>query len=174
MVEYRIKGQKNDFVVDLPEHIDQRTKDIIEKTLKKCVEEKNQDRVMGAINQLISQTNAIITQLKEDGKYDEKLEKDIREFVGIHMKKGFDIGSQVIQPDEVQVVQKALAENMEYEKDGIEELKKPARGTARYILGSLELGKMSFEVGVTLGILISMEKADLFYSNGARDLPYIH
>ncbi len=173
MPEYKVNGEENEFVIDLPELVDERTKEIIEKTLKKCVDPKNQDKVVQALNKMLSQTNGVIDQLKEDDKYNEKLEEDIRKFVGINMKNGFEVGSQTIQPEEVEIVQKAMVEKMAYEGEVIEDLPEDLQGFARYIFACLELGRISFQTGFIIGIFLSMEKAEKFYQEESDNLSYI-
>ncbi len=173
MAEYKVKGEEEEFVVELPELVDERTKEVIDKTLKKCVEPEKQEKVMNAFNRVISQTNSIVDNLKEDERYDEKLEEDIRRFVGIEIKKGFDIGKLTIQPEEVETVHEAIGEKMEYEGKVIEDLPEELQEFSRYIFGCLELGRISFESGLTLGILISMEKADEFYREESDGVSYI-
>lgn len=173
MPEYKIKGKNNEFVIDLPELIDERTKEVIEKTLRKCVKPENQERVMEALNRILSQTNALIDGLKEDENYHEKLEKDIRRFVGIHMRKGFDIGRKTIQPEEIDIVQEALSKQMKYTGKVIKDLPKNLQGFSTGLFTALELGRMAFESGFVLGILLSTEEIDKFYEEEAEDISYI-
>lgn len=173
MAEYEVKGEEEEFIVELPELADERMKKIIEKTLKNCVEPERQNKVMETFNRVISQTNAIIDNLKEDEKYHEKLEEDIRRFVGIHVKKGFDMARGTIQPQEVEEVHEALGERMIYEGEVIEDLPEDLQSFSRYIFGCLELGRMALETGLILGILISTEKVDEFYKEKSDGISYI-
>ncbi len=174
MPEYKIEGKDTEFVVELPELIDERTKEVIEKTLKQCVEPGNQEKVMQVFNQLLSQTNALIEELKKDGNYHENIEEDVRRFVGIHMKKGFKIGDKAIQPYEVGIVKEEIGEQMEYEGDVIDNLPDEYQEVAKDLFTALELGKMAFEAGLVIGILISTEQADKFYKQESEDLSYIY
>jgi len=179
MAEYKIKGKNTEFVVELPELIDKKTKEVIEKTLKQCVEPKNQEKVMKVFNQLLSQTNLLMDELKKDGSYHKEIEKDVRRFVGIHMKKGFKIGDKAIQPHEVDIVRDAIKSQMAYEGDVIENLPEDYQEIAKDLFISLELGRMAFEAGLVIGILISTEQAEKFYEekvnvSEGKKLDYIH
>lgn len=173
MPEYKIETENEEFVINLPELADEKTKNIIKESLKNCVEEENQGKVMDAVNRVLSQTNSIIESLKKDDKYHEELEKDIREFIGIQINKGFKIGKGTVQPEEVSGVHKALQGEMTYEGDVIEDLPEDLQNFSRYIFGLLELGRMSIEVGLILGTLLSSSKAEDFYQNEADGLSYI-
>ncbi len=173
--EYKIKGKDTEFVVELPELVDEQTKEIIEKTLKQCVKPQNQEKVMQVFNQLLSQTKALMNELKKDGHYHENIEKDVRRFVGIHMKKGFEVGDKAIQPHEVDIVQRAMGrEQMKYEGDVIDNLPEDYQEVAKDLFTSLELGRMAFEAGLVIGILISTEEADKFYQQESAEMSYIH
>lgn len=168
MPEYKIKGKNTEFTVELPKLIDERTKEVIEKTLKQCVEPQNQEKVMQVFNQLLSQTNLLIDELKKDGSYHKELEKDVRRFVGIQMKKGFKIGDKAIQPYEVDIVRNAMKSQMVYEGDVIENLPKKYQEIAKDLFVSLELGRMALEAGMVIGILISTEQAEKFYEEEVK------
>lgn len=174
MVDFKVQGKETEFVVDLPKLVDKKTKKIIEKTLKKCVEPDKQDKAMQALNKVLSQTNAVIEEIKKQDKYHESLEKNVRKFVGIQLHKGFEIGIKAIQPHEVDIVREEIAKDMVYEGEVIEGLPEKIQKDAKFIFACLELTRITIEAGLTLGILISMEKADQFYKEEGKELSYIH
>ena len=157
MVKYRIKGRNCSLVLDLPKYMDESTKDVLVKVFAFCLDNESKEKVLGTVKNLLSEIRILITSLKKNKKHTAELEKTIREFLGLQVNRGFEIGSYYTPGEEDgRDLSEILSENVNYGKV-ISKLPASKKAAASTVFACMDLSVLAFETGLMLSYYLSEE-----------------
>lgn len=124
--------------------------------LKKSYEREISDH----IENLIGMTKVMMDHLKKDKSYEPSFDKVVRDVVIQCVRKGIKVGARYNgTPEELL---KAIALIPIHPHRIIRGLPQPKRKIPSYILQSILLGKYSYETGLTISALLTMDKQEKY------------
>ncbi|HLD57849.1 MAG TPA: hypothetical protein VJA47_06060 [archaeon] len=155
-MQHRIKGRTCSLVLDLPNYLDESTRDVLLEIFSYCLDEESRDKVLGSVKDLLIQTRKLVNSLKKSKKHSKQLEDGIRKFIGIHLNHGFQIGSYYTPGEDGEELADVISDQLNYGKvlAGLPSQKKKIGET---IFFSLDLARMAFETGLMLSYYLSEE-----------------
>lgn len=156
MVKYKIKGKTCSLVLDLPNYLDEKTRDVLTNIFSYCLDEESRDKVLDAIRNLLTQIRKLINSLKKSKKYTAALERGIREFLGIQLNQGFVIGSYYTPGEDGPEIIDILVEKYNYSRL-LSRLPQEKKKTAEGVFYCLDLASLAFETGLMLSYYLSEE-----------------
>ncbi len=155
-MKYKIKGKTCSLVLDLPNYIDDTTKDVLVEIFSYCLDEESKDKVLGTVKDLLIQTRKLINSLKKSKKHSKQLEDGIRKFIGLHLNHGFKIGSYYTPGEDGEELADVISDQLNYGKilAGLTAQKKSIGETVFFCM---DLARMAFETGLMLSYYLSEE-----------------
>ncbi|MBI2676097.1 MAG: hypothetical protein HYX24_06575 [Candidatus Aenigmarchaeota archaeon] len=170
MVLHRIRGRSCTVDVDIPAYMDGSTKKILITILQYCLEEKYQKSATESINKLMKSLAELFGWLKEHEIYHPVIEKNVRDFVGLHLNHGFEIGLRYYpyegegEDDEEggggeKTLQKILQKQINLEAAAIE-LPENRQTIGSLIFHCLNLGRIAYETGLMLSVFLSEDMVE--------------
>ncbi len=172
MSKYNIKGKTCSFNIKIPDYVDENTKNILINIFGYCLDEDSKDKVLEAIEVLFSQTNGLINSLKESKKHDKEVEKGIREFIGLHLKHGYDIGTFYMPGEDGPELVDIIADQFEYAPI-LENLPKAKLGVSEIVFYCLDLSRLAIETGLMLAYYLSEELVEQHQTEIKKAVSYI-
>ena len=172
MTKYRIKGKTCSFNLKIPNYVDDNTKTILTGIFGYCLDEESKEKVLEAIDTLITQTNGLIKSLKDSKKYDKEVEQGIREFVGLHLKHGYDIGTYYTPGEDGPELIDVVGDQFDYNKI-VSNLKGSKKSISEVIFYCLDLSRLAFETGLMLAYYLSEELVEQHQTEIKKAISYI-
>ena len=173
MVKYRIKGRTCSFVLDLPKYIDDSTKDVLIKVFSYCLDRESKDKVLTSVKNLLNETRKIINMLKKSKKHTQELESGIREFIGLQVNRGFEIGSYYTPGEEDgRDLSEILSESVNYGKI-ITKLPATKMATGSAVFACMDIAVLAFETGLMLSYYLSEELVEQHQNELRKATSYI-
>jgi len=156
MVKLKIKGKTCSFNLNLPKQLDQTTKEILINIFSYCLDEESKDKVSEAVENLLQQTDDLIKSIKDAKKYDKSIEQGIREFIGIHVKHGFDVGMYYTPGEDGPELLDVISDQFDYNKI-VSSLSGTKEALAEIIFYCLDLARLAEETGMVLAYYLEEE-----------------
>ncbi|RLG21073.1 hypothetical protein DRN74_03485 [Candidatus Micrarchaeota archaeon] len=153
---FTVKKGRKTLLVKLPSDVDVNTKEIIINTVKQTVDKKYQRKALERIEFLLSEIDVLIEHLKKEGIYDKHLEYIIREILGQNMMKGIELAKKYAgSPEDLLSIIESGNINFE---PVLENIGLDKRKAARFIIHSMELGRLAYETGLAVSAFVNMDK----------------
>ncbi len=171
-MRHRISGKTCSFYIDLPKNLDEDSKRLLTRIMGYCLDRKYKKSVLESVNDLENQIKTLMRSLKSSGKYDKSVERGVREFVGMHLNDGFEIGINYTPRDEG----RDLIEVIEDEADFwpiVDNLPKSKQGVSEIIFFCLDLGRLAFETGLMLSYYVSEDMVEKHQKQLSKATSYI-
>lgn len=131
--------------IEIPDYLPDKTKDIISETVPLIQDPNDVDKILFAIDQMLSQKKMIKEMTEE-----KDTEKVIDNFTETTFNKAYEIGKQ-IRKERYTEVKKALENTTDYKKASDENL---SENKEKY--SYMELSRIVYEAGIILGIYNSI------------------
>ena len=131
--------------IEVPEYVSEKTKNIVAETLPLIKNPDDVDKILYAIDQMLSQKKMIKEMTEE-----KDTEKVIDNFTETTFNKAYEIGKQV-EKERYTEVKKALENTTDYKKASDENL---SENKEKY--SYMELSRIVYEAGIILGIYNSI------------------
>ena len=172
MAKYRIKGKTCSFNLNLPNYVDDNTKTILTNIFSYCLDEESRNKVLEAIEVLLDQTNGLIQSLKDSKKHDKEAERGIREFIGLHLKHGYDLGTYYTPGEDGPEIVDVIADQFDYNSI-LQNLPKTKLVTSEIIFYCLDLSRLAIETGLMLSYYLSEELVEKHQTEIKKAISYI-
>ena len=173
MVKYKIKGMTCSIVLDLPKYMDESTKDVLIKVFGYCLDEESKEKVLGTVQNLLTEIRRLINFLKKSKKHTIELENTIREFLGSQVNRGFEIGSYYTPGEEEgRDLSEILSNSVDYGKT-ISKLSDSKKAAASTIFTCMDLAILAFETGLMLSYYLSEELVEQHQNELRKSTYYI-
>jgi hypothetical protein len=168
-MKHLIKGKTCEIKIDIPGSWDKETKNLITKIMEYCLEEEKRIEVINSLNRLNESEENLLNSLKQIDEYKGEFEKTMREFIGMNLNHGFEIGSNYMLTSEAKA--EILTQVEEYQKI----LEKMAFDNMYWVcvLYGLYLGRLSYEMGFMLGTSISAERVEEYREEIRKEMSYV-
>ena len=156
MSKHKIRGKTCSLVLDLPNYLDEKTRDVLVNIFGYCLDEESRDKVLYAVKNLLTQIRKLINSLKKSKKHTAEIERGIREFLGIQLNHGFEIGNYYTPGEDGPEIIDVLVEKFNYSRV-IAKLPTNKKKTAEGVFYCLDLASLAFETGLMLSYYLSEE-----------------
>ncbi len=155
-MKHKIKGKTCSLVLDLPNYMDDTTRDVLVNIFSYCLDEESRDKVLDAVRTLLTQIRKLINSLKKTKKHTAEIERGIREFLGTQLNHGFSIGFYYAPGEEGPEIIDVLVDKFNYSRL-LSKLPQNKKKTAEGIFYCLDLASLAFETGLMLSYYLSEE-----------------
>ncbi|MBI4095468.1 MAG: hypothetical protein HY438_01255 [DPANN group archaeon] len=188
MATQTIYGKTCKVKVHLPKSIDINTKRVLTEIARTCLEQKNQKVANTIIKDVHARIGVLINSLKKSKLHSPALETAIREFLGFYLNHGFQFGKDMVPPEaaeesddeeftgvkqDVTNIFDLLKQQYNYKK-AMAKVKGRPREMGAILFYCMDLTRLAFEAGLTLGLYLSEEKIDEYYKEfGGKEVAYI-
>lgn len=169
MVKHVIKGKTCSISIDIPAYWDENTKRVLQQLMHYCLDEDRQKEVIDALNSLVIMENKLIESLKSVKQHSAGFEKNAREFIGMNLNHGFEIGSNypLAEKARLDIVDQLL----EYQ----ELIAKLPTKNVMWVLifYGFYLGRLAYETGFMLGTFVSKDRVEEYKNELQREMSYV-
>ncbi|MBI2040768.1 MAG: hypothetical protein HYT16_01575 [DPANN group archaeon] len=188
MATHIIYGKTCKVKVNIPKSLDENTRRVLAEIAKNCLEPKNQKIANTIIKDVTARINVLINSLKKSKLHSPALETAIREFLGFYLNHGFQFGKDMVPPEateepdsgeftgvkqEVTNVYELLKQQYNYKKS-MAKVKGRPREMGAILFYCMDMTRLAFEAGLTLGLYLSEEKIEEYYNEfGGKEVAYI-
>ncbi len=187
MATHTIYGKTCKVKVNLPKSVDKNTKRVLTEIAKNCLEPASQKIANAIIKDVDMRIGVLINSLKKSKVHSSALETAIREFLGFYLNHGFQFGKDMVPPEasedaeesgdeeftgakqEATNIFELLKQQYNYKK-AMAKVKGRPREMGAILFYCMDLTRLAFEAGLTLGLYLSEEKIEEYYkiSGGAE------
>jgi len=169
MVKHIIKGKTCEVEINIPKYWDENTKNVLTQLMKYCLPPERQEEVIASVNTLVYLENLLIDALKAVGYKQEEYEKFVREFIGISLNHGFELGANYTL--EATEKMEMLRQQVDFKK----EIDKVPKDDAKLIviLYSIYLGRLAYETGFLVGTYISKDMVEQYRHELEEKMSYV-
>ncbi len=172
MVKYKIQGKTCSFMLNVPKYLDEKSKSVLTNIFSYCLDKESKDKVLNAVDALLSQTNGLIRSMKESNTHDKDVEKGIREFIGTHLKHGFDIGLYYTPREEGPEILDILSEQFDFGRI-VGKLPKAKKPMSELVFYCMDLASLAIETGITLAYFLNEELVEQHQNELKKHTSYI-
>ncbi len=190
MATYAVYGKTCKIKINIPKTVDANTKKVLTEIAKNCLETKNQKIASDIVKDVLSRTGTLISSLKKSNVHSAPLEKSIREFLGFYLNHGFQFGKDLVPPEaseesdeseneepegeeqESANVYDLLKEQYNYKKV-MSKIKGKSKEIGTIMFYCMDITRLAFEAGLLLGLYLSEEKIEQYYSVFGKEAAYI-
>ncbi len=172
MVLHQIRGKTCSIEVDIPVFMDDSTKKVLITILQYCLEDKYRKQVTTSVNKLMESLSQLFGWLKEHDIYDPLIEKSVRDYAGLHLNHGFEIGLRYYpyetepegddeeeDTEGAKTIEKILQKEVNFDEVA-KRLPQSRQTIGGLIFHCLNLGRLAYETGLILSVYLSEDMVE--------------